>query len=133
MSLQPVMQGVSCLFPAQRSLPRMSRADIIAIVDRLFLHAYLSRLTRTADPEDGRELDRRLERGMETRNAGRAMRRAGAALSGLAPFSSENPSLRSALAWACDFRAFGAHGDGRHRSAVWRIWLPGDAVSLEVG
>jgi hypothetical protein len=45
----------------------MSRAELIEIVDRsspedrLFLHAYIEHLARAADPEDGRELDRRLE------------------------------------------------------------------------
>jgi hypothetical protein len=45
----------------------MSRAELIEIVDRtspedrLFLHAYIEHLARAADPEDGGELDRRLE------------------------------------------------------------------------
>ena len=45
----------------------MSRAELIAIVDRtspedrVFLQAYVEHLARAADPERGRELDRRLE------------------------------------------------------------------------
>ncbi len=45
----------------------MSHAELIEIVnrsspeDRLFLRAYIEHLARTADPEDGRDLDRRLE------------------------------------------------------------------------
>ena len=45
----------------------MSRAELIAIVDRtspedrVFLQAYVEHLARAADPESGRELDRRLE------------------------------------------------------------------------
>jgi hypothetical protein len=45
----------------------MSRVELIEIVDRtspedrLFLHAYIEHLVRAAEPEDGRELDRRLE------------------------------------------------------------------------
>jgi hypothetical protein len=45
----------------------MSRAELIEIVDRsspedrLFLRACIEHLARAADPEDGRELDRRLE------------------------------------------------------------------------
>jgi hypothetical protein len=45
----------------------MSRAELIEIVDRtspedrIFLHAYIEHLARTADPDDGRELDRRLD------------------------------------------------------------------------
>ena len=46
----------------------MSRAELIAIVDqaspedRLFLRAYIEHLARIADPENGRDLDARLER-----------------------------------------------------------------------
>jgi hypothetical protein len=46
----------------------MSRAELIAIVDqaspedRLFLRAYIEHLARAADPENGRDLDDRLER-----------------------------------------------------------------------
>ena len=46
----------------------MSRAELIEIVDRtspedrLFLNAYLEHRNRADDPENGRELDRRLER-----------------------------------------------------------------------
>lgn len=45
----------------------MSRAELIAIVDqsspedRLFLQAYVEHLNRIADPENGRDLNRRLE------------------------------------------------------------------------
>ena len=45
----------------------MSHTELIEIVDRssleerVFLSAYLEHLSRTADPEHGRELDRRLE------------------------------------------------------------------------
>ena len=45
----------------------MSRTELIAIVDRtspedrVFLQAYVEHLARAADPESGRELDRRLE------------------------------------------------------------------------
>jgi len=45
----------------------MSHAELIDIVnrsspeDRLFLRAYIEHLTRTSDPENGRDLDRRLE------------------------------------------------------------------------
>ena len=45
----------------------MSRAELIAIIDqtspedRVFLQAYVEHLARAADPESGRELDRRLE------------------------------------------------------------------------
>ena len=45
----------------------MSRAELIEMVDRtspedrLFLHAYIEHLARATDPEEGRELDRRLE------------------------------------------------------------------------
>ena len=45
----------------------MSRAELIAIVDRtspedrLFLHAYIEHLARAANPEEGQELDRRLD------------------------------------------------------------------------
>ena len=45
----------------------MSHAELIEIVDRtspeerLFLHAYIEHLARADDPEQGRELDRRLE------------------------------------------------------------------------
>lgn len=45
----------------------MSRTELIAIVDRaspeerLFLRAYIEHLSRLADPENGRELDSRLE------------------------------------------------------------------------
>ncbi len=45
----------------------MSHTELIEIVDRtspedrLFLSAYLEHLSRAADPEHGRELDRRLE------------------------------------------------------------------------
>lgn len=46
----------------------MSRTELIEIVDRtspedrLFLHAYIEHLARVDDPENGSELDRRLER-----------------------------------------------------------------------
>jgi len=46
----------------------MSRTELIELVDRtspedrLFLHAYIEHLARVDDPENGRELDRRLER-----------------------------------------------------------------------
>ena len=45
----------------------MSHAELIEFVgrssleDRLFLQAYLEHLSREADPENGRELDRRLD------------------------------------------------------------------------
>ncbi|MEI9897756.1 MAG: hypothetical protein WDN28_28845 [Chthoniobacter sp.] len=45
----------------------MSHAELIEIVnrsspeDRLFLSAYLEHLARTSNPDDGRDLDRRLE------------------------------------------------------------------------
>jgi hypothetical protein len=45
----------------------MSHAELIEMVDRtspeerLFLHAYIEHLACEADPEHGRELDRRLE------------------------------------------------------------------------
>lgn len=45
----------------------MSRAELMEIVDqsapedRLFLHAYIEHLARTGNPENGLELDRRLE------------------------------------------------------------------------
>ena len=45
----------------------MSRTELIAIVDRtspverVFLGAYIEHLARAADPEHGRELERRLE------------------------------------------------------------------------
>ena len=46
----------------------MSRTELIAVVDqssaedRLFLNAYIEHLARADDPENGCELDRRLER-----------------------------------------------------------------------
>lgn len=45
----------------------MSHSELIEIVDRtspedrLFLHAYIEHLARVDDPEQGAELDRRLE------------------------------------------------------------------------
>ena len=45
----------------------MSRAELIEIVDqtspedRVFLRAYIEHLARAGNPEDGRELDRRLD------------------------------------------------------------------------
>ena len=45
----------------------MSRAELIELVDRtspedrVFLHAYIEHLSRAADQENGRDLDRRLE------------------------------------------------------------------------
>jgi hypothetical protein len=45
----------------------MSRAELIAIVDqaspedRLFLRAYIEHLARNSDPDNGRDLDERLE------------------------------------------------------------------------
>jgi hypothetical protein len=45
----------------------MSHSELMEIVDqtspeeRIFLGAYLEHLARAADPENGRELDRRLE------------------------------------------------------------------------
>jgi hypothetical protein len=45
----------------------MSRSQLIEFVDRtspedrLFLHAYLEHVARASDPDNGRDLDRRLE------------------------------------------------------------------------
>ena len=45
----------------------MSRAELIefvdrsALEDRLFLQAYIEHISRESDPENGRELDRRLD------------------------------------------------------------------------
>lgn len=53
--------------PCDTNVAHMSHTELIEIVDRsspedrLLLQAYLEHLARASDPEDGRDLDRRLE------------------------------------------------------------------------
>ena len=93
----------------------------------MFLHVWRSSLARTADPEDGRELDRWLERGMETQNA-----RPGLCGEQVPPFQGSrhfHPKTQASAALWLGLSTFAPLA----LTATGGIWPPGDAVSLKVG